>query len=348
MCVRKQGLFVKDDEQANLPEDGMLIETINSSICRRASHVGGKVLGQFPPLLPRCQAVIRTSYNSAITVPVEGPVNDIRELLRVAETKACRIAAWASCTSLHREKNFWLDNFFWVEVVPVTVGGMPEVDQHAGQLATQLEIVEQQLSKAFESLKACVDDGIGTSLGASAESRSAALKRAELFIKAQDPHEVKRVFDRYCNPSTRVIDTEDGFASALRDLGIEPGAESVQNLFNWMDLDQVGGLDCEALCRSLRMSNTPVVQWAAAMPVASLLGLCLEWVLPTRASVTNDPLRQLAAIAAEDVDCAVESFAQAVKSLLKKRLVVHFDFFPRGSLHFFHRSLQCCAILLGE
>ena len=139
----------------------------------------------------------------------------------------------------------------------------------------------------------------------------------EIFHNLENKKLVQDVFIRHSEPSTGKL-TNNGFALALKDIGITREAEDQNLLFIEADLDEDGLIDIEEFSDALKKPSK-LEQWFETLPLARLMACCVESAKEIIA-ISNDPVRLVSQLSAQDLDGLAESFFNGVKHLLAERV----------------------------
>jgi hypothetical protein len=99
--------------------------------------------------------------------------------------------------------------------------------------------------------------------------------------------------------------------------------DKLQQLFKEADIDQDGGLDLEEFRRVIARP-TELEQWCSTLPLAKLLGCCLEDTLADAAAASPlaalaDPVRRLCSLSPQDLDRVSEEFWGGARRLLAEQ-----------------------------
>ena len=149
-------------------------------------------------------------------------------------------------------------------------------------------------------------------------------KGVKIFFDLIDREQVQQIFCRHAEPKTeggRI--PPSSFHLALNDLSIDTLPDKVSRLFMDADIDKDGGLD---LAEFRRVVNRPseIEQWSSTLPLAKLLGCCLEAqvansVAGGRDMASPDPLRGLCKLSPQALDSAAGEFSRGLRRLLAER-----------------------------
>ena len=138
------------------------------------------------------------------------------------------------------------------------------------------------------------------------------------FFFLFDRQHVHSTFVKFADKATgRVCLTE--FRHALQDLEIQTQAESDEQLFRDADIIQDGGLDLDAFERVISRPSE-LEQWCSTLPLAKLLGFCLEAPLAyaqgSGAAEPSAPLRRLCNLSGPDIGRVADEFHKGLRRLL--------------------------------
>jgi hypothetical protein len=137
-----------------------------------------------------------------------------------------------------------------------------------------------------------------------------------------DRERVLASFHKFANKSTTRIPSAS-FPLALQELDIQVPPDKLQQLFKEADIDQDGGLDLEEFRRVIARP-TELEQWCSTLPLAKLLGCCLEGTLADAATASPhaalaDPVRRVCSLSPQDLDRVSEDFWGGVRRLLTEQ-----------------------------
>jgi hypothetical protein len=149
-------------------------------------------------------------------------------------------------------------------------------------------------------------------------------KGTDLFFDLIDPKHIKDVFCCHAEPRTekgRILPSR--FYHALQDLGIIVHPEKAVHLFEEGDMDEDGGLDLAEFSRVVGLPSE-LEQWSATLPLAKLLGCCLEALLANdlpggKDTVPSGQLRRLCHLSRHELDGIAVEFSRGLRRLLADR-----------------------------
>jgi hypothetical protein len=133
-----------------------------------------------------------------------------------------------------------------------------------------------------------------------------------------DQERVHATFHKFADESTTRIPSTS-FPLALQELDIQVPPDKLQQLFKEADIDQDGGLDLEEF-RWVIARPTELEQWCSTLPLAKLLGCCLEGTFSDAAVGSSpDPVRQVCSLSPQDLDRVSEEFWGGARRLLAEQ-----------------------------
>jgi hypothetical protein len=103
-----------------------------------------------------------------------------------------------------------------------------------------------------------------------------------------------------------------GLQAALLELGVHLDSSKVDALMLMMDLDENGDLDFEEFKRAVQQQPTELEKWASMLPLAGMLARSL----PVSGGAGDQSLRDFSRLGDDEIDTAVQVFAQGLKLLL--------------------------------
>jgi hypothetical protein len=153
-------------------------------------------------------------------------------------------------------------------------------------------------------------------------TQTAARNGAKRFFDLMDRERVHATFHKFADKSTTRIPSSR-FLLALQELDIQVPPDRLQQLFKEADIDQDGDLDLEEFCRVIARP-TELEQWCSTLPLAKLLGCCLEGTLADAVAasphvVLADPVRRVCSLSPQDLDRVSEEFWGGARRLLAEQ-----------------------------
>jgi hypothetical protein len=139
-----------------------------------------------------------------------------------------------------------------------------------------------------------------------------------------DRERVHATFHKFAEKSTARIPSTS-FPLALQELQVDMQMQpdKLQQLFKEADIDQDGGLDLEEFRRVIARP-TELEKWCSTLPLAKLLGCCLEGTLSDAAAASPpaalaDPVRRVCSLSPQDLDSVSEAFWGGARRLLAEQ-----------------------------
>jgi hypothetical protein len=137
-----------------------------------------------------------------------------------------------------------------------------------------------------------------------------------------DRERVHATFHKFADKSTTRVPSAS-FPLALQELDIQMPPDELQQLFKEADIDQDGGLDLEEF-RWVIARPTELEQWCSTLPLAKLLGCCLDDTLADAATASPhaalaDPVRRVCSLSPQDLDRVSKDFCEGARRLLAEQ-----------------------------
>jgi hypothetical protein len=133
------------------------------------------------------------------------------------------------------------------------------------------------------------------------------------FFRKRDDAWVHAVFEKHMDPATKLLPLPH-FIAALRELDVQTeDREETETLFHSLDLNGDGALGLPEFRRCLAFPS-PLVQWAATLPLAPLFASCLP------VACHGDAARAMCGLSAANLAAALAAFTDGVRRLVEERL----------------------------